>query len=80
MRQVLMVAIILLSGISTTASAQRIDVNGRCHGPDGKLAAMTVCKPATVPTTGVPRLYILDAAGRCRDEAGQLVDRSFCKR
>ena len=38
-----------------SASAQKIDANGKCHGPDGKFAKMEVCKGAT------------PAATKCRD-------------
>lgn len=31
------------------ASAQRIDAKGHCHDAKGKMAAMSVCKPAAAP-------------------------------
>ena len=43
-----------------SASAQKIDANGKCHAADGKFAKMEVCKgasaakPMASPATAVP--------------------------
>lgn len=34
-----------------SASAQKIDANGRCHDASGKMAKMEVCKPPAAPAT-----------------------------
>jgi hypothetical protein len=40
--------------LASTASAQTIDAKGKCHGPDGKMAKMEVCKPAAAAAAGAP--------------------------
>jgi hypothetical protein len=40
-------ALTLLAG---AASAQKIDAMGKCHDAKGRMAAMSVCTPATTPT------------------------------
>lgn len=38
-------AFALVLGMATTAGAQTIDANGKCHDAKGRMAAMSVCKP-----------------------------------
>jgi hypothetical protein len=33
------------------ASAQTIDAKGKCHDAKGRMAALSVCKPAAAPAT-----------------------------
>lgn len=39
-------AFTMAAGLAVGARAQKIDANGKCHGTDGKMAKMAVCKPA----------------------------------
>ena len=55
-------AFTMAAGLAVGASAQKIDANGKCHSADGKLAKMSVCKPA-------PKA---DAkAAKCKDANGK---------
>ena len=50
----LIAALALAAG---SVSAQTIDAKGKCHGADGKMAKMDVCKPAAAaaaPAGGAP--------------------------
>ena len=48
-------AIVAALALASTASAQTLDAKGNCHGKDGKMAKMEVCKPAAAPATaGAP--------------------------
>jgi hypothetical protein len=61
MKKLLAAATLALS-LAVGASAQKIDANGKCHSADGKLAKMSVCKPA-------PKA---DAkAAKCKDANGK---------
>jgi len=75
MRQILMIvaAVAMLGGISTTASAQKLDKNGKCHGADGKFAKADVCKGA-----GEHHMYKLDDKGKCHDEKGKFAKTEMC--
>jgi hypothetical protein len=46
-------AFVAVLALASTANAQKIDAKGNCHGPDGKMAKMEVCKPAAAPA-GAP--------------------------
>lgn len=66
-----------------TASAQKIDKNGRCHDAKGRFAAMSVCKGggammATKPDDKGP--YKLDAKGKCHDAKGRMAKKEMCKK
>jgi len=82
MRHALMIvaAAALLAVASTPASAQQIDVNGRCHDASGRLARMDLCKPKTAKTGGERHLYMRNAQGLCHDEKGRIASQSACKR
>ena len=56
-----------------SASAQKIDANGKCHAADGKFAKMEVCKGAAAPAS-----YKLDAKGKCRDAKGKFAKAEMC--
>ncbi|HEY3949607.1 hypothetical protein [Phenylobacterium sp.] len=60
-----------------TASAQKIDANGKCHGPDGKFAKMEVCKGAA-PAADANGPYKLDAKGNCHDVKGKMAKKAMC--
>ena len=49
LRTIALVAAFALA--ATAANAQKIDANGKCHGPDGKFAKMEVCKGAAPTAT-----------------------------
>lgn len=62
MRRLLMIAAALtlaIAGVSS-ASAQKIDANGKCHGPDGKFAKAAVCAKVKPP-----------APAKCRNDKGK---------
>lgn len=82
MRHALIIAVAaaLLGGLSSTAEAQRIDVNGRCHDASGRLARMDLCKPKTANVSGVHHLYMRNPQGACHDEKGKVVSPGLCKR
>jgi hypothetical protein len=42
-------ALVAALALATSASAQTIDAKGKCHDAKGKMAAMSVCKPAAAP-------------------------------
>jgi hypothetical protein len=60
-----------------SASAQKIDKNGKCHGPDGKFAKMEVCKGAA-SAADPNRPYKLDAKGSCHDVKGKMAKKAMC--
>ncbi len=66
-----------------SASAQKIDANGKCHGPDGKFAKMEVCKSAgaakATPATDPNGPYKADAKGNCHDAKGKMAKKDKCK-
>jgi hypothetical protein len=86
MRKILMVAaaVAMLGSISTTASAQKIDKNGRCHDAAGKFAKAEVCKGAAGAKTPAaasvdPKApYKLDAKGKCHDVKGKMAAKAKC--
>ena len=43
------IAIVAALALASTASAQTIDAKGKCHDAKGRMAAMSVCKPAASP-------------------------------
>jgi len=43
------IAIVTALALAGAASAQTIDAKGKCHDAKGKMAAMSVCKPAAAP-------------------------------
>jgi hypothetical protein len=77
MRHALMIAaaLALLCGVSTPASAQKLDKNGKCHGADGKFAKAEVCKGAG----GEHHMYKLDDKGKCHDEHGKFAKTELCR-
>ena len=52
-----------LAFAATSVSAQTIDAKGKCHDAKGKMAAMSVCKPATPASTA--------KAAPCKDAKGK---------
>jgi hypothetical protein len=76
MRHAMMIvaAVAMLGGFSTTASAQKIDANGRCHARDGKFAKMEICKGVG----GEHHEYKMDGKGKCHDEHGKFAKTEFC--
>jgi hypothetical protein len=92
MRKFLMVAaaVAMLGSISTTASAQKIDKNGRCHDKAGKFAKADVCAgvkgsppssaaaPAAVAAADPKVPYKLDAKGKCHDVKGKMAAKAKC--
>jgi hypothetical protein len=66
-----------------TASAQKIDKNGRCHDAAGKFAKMEVCKGAGGAAAATPAAdpngpYKLDAKGKCHDAKGKMAKKAMC--
>jgi hypothetical protein len=64
-----------------TASAQKIDKNGRCHDARGRFATMSVCKGgATMAATKADDKgpYKLDAKGKCHDAKGRMAKKAMC--
>jgi hypothetical protein len=47
-------AIVAALALASTASAQTIDAKGKCHDAKGKMATMSVCKPAAAPASDAP--------------------------
>ena len=47
-------AFVAALALASTASAQTIDAKGKCHDAKGKMAAMSVCKPAAAPVSDAP--------------------------
>ena len=82
MRHVLMVAaaLALISGASTPAEAQKLDTSGRCRGPGGKLAKMSLCKSGQGQAGGMHHMFMKDASGACHDEKGKPASPALCKR
>jgi hypothetical protein len=86
MRHVLMItaALGLLAVAPATASAQKIDKNGRCHDAAGKFAKDEVCKgaagarTATAATVDPKAPYKLDAKGKCHDVKGKMAPKAKC--
>jgi hypothetical protein len=76
MRQLLMIAaaVAMLGALSTPASAQKLDKNGRCHDAHGKFAKDEVCK-GHAPE----HAYKLDDKGKCHDERGKFAKQDFCR-
>ena len=60
-----------------SASAQKLDKNGKCHGADGKFAKMEVCKGAA-PAADPNGPYKLDAKGNCHDAKGKMAKKTMC--
>jgi hypothetical protein len=68
-----------------SASAQKIDKNGRCHDAAGKFAKMEVCKgaggaatAAATPAADPNGPYKLDAKGKCHDAKGKMAKKAKC--
>jgi hypothetical protein len=63
---------------ATTASAQKLDANGKCHAANGQFAKAEVCKGAVSakPEAGP---YKLDAKGNCHDAKGKMAKKALCK-
>jgi hypothetical protein len=59
-----------------SASAQKIDKNGKCHDASGKFAKMEVCKGAAPAKTDA--VYKLDAKGNCHDAKGKMAKKEMC--
>jgi len=64
-----------------SASAQKLDANGKCHDASGKFAKAEVCKGAAhasaVADPNGP--YKLDAKGNCHDAKGKMASKAKCK-
>jgi hypothetical protein len=60
-----------------SASAQKIDKAGKCHGPDGKFAKMDICKGAAAAG---PSGYKLDAKGNCHAPDGKMAKKTMCSK
>lgn len=75
LRFVTIAAVIALAAGS--ASAQTLDKNGKCHGPDGRFASIEVCKGATAAAPGAGP-YKLDAKGNCHDAKGRMAKKTMC--
>jgi hypothetical protein len=60
-----------------SASAQKIDKNGKCHGSDGKFAKMEICKGAA--PAGMSG-YKLDDKGNCHGPDGKMAKKAVCKK
>ena len=60
MRSLVFAAVLALALGTVPANAQKLDVNGKCHGADGKFAKAEVCANASKP---VPQ--------KCRDSKGK---------
>jgi hypothetical protein len=82
MRHLLMLtaALALVTGYSTTASAQKIDKNGRCHAANGQFAKAEVCggvskSAAKTAAAGPPPVVAappaMAAKGRCKNDKGK---------
>ncbi len=76
-------AVAMLASLSTQASAQTLDKNGRCRGPDGKFSTDASCKGAGPATTAAapadPKApYKLDAKGKCHDAKGKMAAKAKC--
>jgi hypothetical protein len=61
-----------------SASAQKIDDNGKCHGADGKFAKMEVCKAAAPIAMANAGPYKLDKKGNCHDAKGKMAKKEMC--
>ena len=59
-----------------SASAQKLDKNGRCHDASGKFAKAEVCKGAPAADPKGP--YKLDAKGNCHDAKGKMSKKDKC--
>ncbi|MGZ3398211.1 MAG: hypothetical protein ACXU8W_03520 [Caulobacteraceae bacterium] len=74
----------LLAIAPATASAQKIDKNGRCHDAAGTFAKDEVCKGASSSkgssaTAADPNgPYKLDAKGKCHDVKGKMAAKAKC--
>jgi hypothetical protein len=71
----------LLCGAATSASAQKIDANGRCHDKSGKFAKAEVCKGGAINASHAAapaHTYKLDAKSKCRDERGKMAKKELC--
>ena len=78
MHKILMAtAALALAFAASSADAQKIDKNGKCHAGDGKFAKMEVCKGAA-PKAAVSG-YKLDAKGNCHDAKGKMAKKDLCK-
>lgn len=80
-RTIAIVASLLL--IASSASAQKIDKNGRCHDAAGKFAKMEVCKGAASGASTAAGAsasgYTKDAKGNCHDAKGKMAKKEMCK-
>jgi hypothetical protein len=48
-RGLIVAAVLSLAWATLPAAAQTLDANGKCHGPDGKLARAELCAKAQKP-------------------------------
>jgi hypothetical protein len=68
----------------SSASAQKIDANGRCHAKNGQFAKMDVCKGAAPVAAAVSspamvgHTYKLDTKGKCHDGKGKMAKKELC--
>lgn len=72
----LMIAAALAFLAGAPSYAQKIDANGKCHGPDGKFAKMEVCKGAAPAMSG----YKLDDKGKCHGPDGKFAAKAKCSK
>jgi hypothetical protein len=68
-------ALVMLAG---SASATKIDKNGKCHDDKGRFAKMEVCKGGAAPAA-TASIYKLDAKGNCHGAGGKMVKKELCK-
>jgi hypothetical protein len=67
----------LALGAAGSASAQKIDANGKCHDAKGHFAKMDVCKGASAAPAAAGG-YKLDAKGNCHDAKGKMAKKDLC--
>jgi hypothetical protein len=77
LRTIVIVAAVMFA--ATSASAQKIDANGKCHDAKGKFAKMEVCKGAPPAAKADAGPYKLDAKGKCHDAKGKMAKKEMCK-
>ncbi len=82
MRHALTIAAVLalLGGGAAGAQALKLDHNGRCRTPDGRLIKTEACKPQKEQPGGVRHMYMRSAQGVCHDEKGKVANPASCKR